>query len=340
MVACQLPKLNVRVRFPLPAPASPRNRSSYSAATAGRLVAASSRVSKSTASPTPTIGDMSGATSMAPMFAVMGAALAQVHFYVDPPRVGLVNIGEEAGKGRRIAVLGDMLELGTEETALHEGLAALPTLAAADVVHCVGPRMKALWALLRARERSPWDGAVVREIEQRGMALTPKGRSLYDRLLQQVRDQVPDAAANVDEYYRQLQQGFTLFPDDLTGIWQQGLGYFRYRAVSGPSQALRADWQWLIDYAHVRLIPLTYEDFLPVSAAGIFQSNLDQRETQQIVRSPNQQAFEQALGCAVVSEFEFYAQIQSDSISQCLQQLGFERDITHRLMRQLEEITA
>jgi len=33
-------------------------------------------------------------------FAVMGAALAQVHFYVDPPRVGLVNIGEEAGKGR------------------------------------------------------------------------------------------------------------------------------------------------------------------------------------------------------------------------------------------------
>ena len=49
---------------------------------------------------------------------------------------------------------------------------------------------------------------------------------------------------------------------------------------------------------------------------------------------------EQALGCAVVSEFEFYAQIQSDSISQCLQQLGFERDITHRLMRQLEEITA
>ena len=33
-------------------------------------------------------------------FAVMGAALAQVHFYVDPPRVGLVNIGGEDGKGR------------------------------------------------------------------------------------------------------------------------------------------------------------------------------------------------------------------------------------------------
>ena len=177
------------------------------------------------------------------------------------------------------------------------------------------------------------------EIEQRGMALTPKGRGLYDRLLMQVRDQVPDAISNVDEYYRQLQQCFTRFPDDLTGIWQQGLGYFRYRAVSGPSQALRADWQWLIDNAHVRLIPITYEDFLPVSAAGIFQSNLDQRETQQIVRSPNQQAFEQALGCEVVSEFEFYAQIQADSITQCLQQLGFDRDVAGQLMLQLEEMT-
>ena len=35
-------------------------------------------------------------------FAVMGGALAQSHFAVDPPRVGLVNIGEEEGKGRDI----------------------------------------------------------------------------------------------------------------------------------------------------------------------------------------------------------------------------------------------
>jgi glycerol-3-phosphate acyltransferase PlsX len=33
-------------------------------------------------------------------FAVMGAALAQIHYHVDPPRVGLINIGEEPGKGR------------------------------------------------------------------------------------------------------------------------------------------------------------------------------------------------------------------------------------------------
>ena len=33
-------------------------------------------------------------------FAIMGSALAQIHYHVDPPRVGLINIGEEKGKGR------------------------------------------------------------------------------------------------------------------------------------------------------------------------------------------------------------------------------------------------
>ena len=33
-------------------------------------------------------------------FAIMGSALAQIHYHVDPPRVGLINIGEERGKGR------------------------------------------------------------------------------------------------------------------------------------------------------------------------------------------------------------------------------------------------
>jgi glycerol-3-phosphate acyltransferase PlsX len=33
-------------------------------------------------------------------FAVMGAALAQIHYRADVPRVGLINIGEEPGKGR------------------------------------------------------------------------------------------------------------------------------------------------------------------------------------------------------------------------------------------------
>ncbi|MDJ0832444.1 MAG: VOC family protein [Gammaproteobacteria bacterium] len=162
------------------------------------------------------------------------------------------------------------------------------------------------------------------EIEQRGMALTPKGRDLYDQLLQQVRQEVVDPVADVDTYYRQLDKAFAQFPDDLQQIWQQQLGYFRYRAATDTAVPLTADWNWLLDNGHVHLLPITYEDFLPVSAAGIFHSNLQEQPSQQVTRSPNQAAFEQALGCPVISEFEFYAQIQARSIEQCLQQLGFD----------------
>ncbi|MFB9149443.1 UDP-N-acetylmuramoyl-tripeptide--D-alanyl-D-alanine ligase [Roseovarius ramblicola] len=51
-------------------------------------------------------------------------------------------------RGRRIAILGDMLELGPTEAALHAALADLPAMQAVDEVHCVGPRMRALWEAL------------------------------------------------------------------------------------------------------------------------------------------------------------------------------------------------
>lgn len=59
-------------------------------------------------------------------------------------------------RGRRIAVLGDMLELGRDEIALHEALARLEPFAAIDVVHCVGLRMRALWATLPAERQGVW----------------------------------------------------------------------------------------------------------------------------------------------------------------------------------------
>ncbi len=50
--------------------------------------------------------------------------------------------------GRRIAVLGDMLELGPKGAALHRGLAE-PVLAnAVDLVFCCGPLMRKLWQAL------------------------------------------------------------------------------------------------------------------------------------------------------------------------------------------------
>jgi len=56
-------------------------------------------------------------------------------------------------RGRRIAVLGDMLELGPRGRALHRGLLE-PVLAnGVDLVFCCGPLMRALWQALPASRR-------------------------------------------------------------------------------------------------------------------------------------------------------------------------------------------
>ncbi|WP_322865402.1 UDP-N-acetylmuramoyl-tripeptide--D-alanyl-D-alanine ligase [Aquicoccus sp. G2-2] len=62
----------------------------------------------------------------------------------------------DARRGRRIAILGDMLELGPSEAADHAGLATLPFLENLSVVHCVGPRMRALHDALRPEQRGEW----------------------------------------------------------------------------------------------------------------------------------------------------------------------------------------
>lgn len=59
-------------------------------------------------------------------------------------------------RGRRIAILGDMLELGPDEAQLHADLAYLPAMQKIELVHCVGPRMKALYAALDELNRGQW----------------------------------------------------------------------------------------------------------------------------------------------------------------------------------------
>jgi UDP-N-acetylmuramoyl-tripeptide--D-alanyl-D-alanine ligase len=76
------------------------------------------------------------------------------------------------GQGRRIAVLGDMLELGAGEMSLHAALADHPAMGQLDLVHCVGPRMRALWAALPRAKRGEW--------VESAAELAPRARSLID----------------------------------------------------------------------------------------------------------------------------------------------------------------
>jgi uncharacterized glyoxalase superfamily metalloenzyme YdcJ len=173
------------------------------------------------------------------------------------------------------------------------------------------------------------------EVEQRGMALTPKGRALYDSLLNKVREEVADVHNQVELYYKKLEAIFDDFPDDLEQLRVQGLGYFIYQAREGAIADLDSSLQALIDVGMLRYTPITYEDFLPVSAAGIFKSNLGDNAAQDIQRSPNQQDFEQALGCPVINEFEVYQRIQTDSLRHALHQLRLEENQRELLVQQL-----
>lgn len=160
------------------------------------------------------------------------------------------------------------------------------------------------------------------EIEQRGVALTPKGRALYDRLLDEARGRIRPAAdgSNAAEYEAALADTFKAFPDDWNGVRTAGLGYFRYsltdkgRAVTGG----RPDIESAIAEGLVQFDPIVYEDFLPVSAAGIFQSNLGDDAAQEFSASPNQLMFERDLGTSVLDEFAHYAELERSSIESCL----------------------
>jgi len=59
-------------------------------------------------------------------------------------------------KGRRVAILGDMLELGPDASRDHASVAGLPHVSEIDILHCSGPRMRALWEALPERKRGRW----------------------------------------------------------------------------------------------------------------------------------------------------------------------------------------
>ncbi|PXW70922.1 UDP-N-acetylmuramoyl-tripeptide--D-alanyl-D-alanine ligase [Loktanella sp. PT4BL] len=59
-------------------------------------------------------------------------------------------------KGRRVAILGDMLELGTAEVAMHRDMAQNEHLKSLDLIHCAGPLMRHLWEALPEEQRGRW----------------------------------------------------------------------------------------------------------------------------------------------------------------------------------------
>lgn len=168
------------------------------------------------------------------------------------------------------------------------------------------------------------------EIEQRGVALTAQGRKLYDELLESARRDIQLDAADLNavNYEAALSERFRSFPDDWVELRSRGLAFFRYSATaaglaSNRHNALQSTVDELIARGFLRFDPIVYEDFLPVSAAGIFQSNLGTTEQKNYTAQSNLAQFEAALGIPVQDELELYAQAERASLERALEQLGF-----------------
>ncbi len=167
------------------------------------------------------------------------------------------------------------------------------------------------------------------EIEQRGVALTDKGRALYDKLLSKTRQAIGGSptAENAEEYYALLAENFKEFPDDYLEMQQQDLAFYHYfttdKIAPKGKTYTKADVNQLLADGYLHIEPMVYEDFLPVSAAGIFASNLGTDDAKREYEgSSNQDLFEKDLGAPVNDLVQWYTDMQNRSIEQCLEKLN------------------
>jgi uncharacterized glyoxalase superfamily metalloenzyme YdcJ len=89
--------------------------------------------------------------------------------------------------------------------------------------------------------------------------------------------------------------------------------------IQRPSEI--TDVTAMVENGILEFTPVTYEDFLPASAAGIFYSNLRPGYEDHRSASSDREAFEMALGCAVNDEFNCYSNIEQSSLQKCFDYL-------------------
>lgn len=155
------------------------------------------------------------------------------------------------------------------------------------------------------------------EVEQRGIALTPAGRELYDRMVAEADRRMAETGDTRMDAARTVWQ--ENLPGTEAGMLEQGLGYFTFELVENPGEigeAIRL--RDLLADGTVRAIPIVYEDFLPRSAAGIFQSNLTGKGTKDTAQEGvdyNQETLSAIIGRPIFDAYELYQSQVDDSLA-------------------------
>lgn len=170
------------------------------------------------------------------------------------------------------------------------------------------------------------------EIESRGAAVTPKGLRWYQERLAAFNEseerQILDKKRSCKETYQdRLRNFFKDYPDTAEELRAQGLAYFRFSVACMPSSEEltgAAKVESLLRRGAIKYEPITYEDFLPTSAAGIFSSNLHlgddaparsgSSETTAAPPAENQRRFERDVGIEIQDTFEIYEAMEQRTV--------------------------
>lgn len=169
------------------------------------------------------------------------------------------------------------------------------------------------------------------EIEERGAAVTPAGRRLYDELLDEAMVKAAQSSRDLtaQEFDDLVEEIFTKYPDNWDELRRRKLVYYTFQVTPKGLEAYLPQEKYTLEKLTqdglIETFPMTYEDFLPLSAAGIFQSNLGSSSPRQGGEAcPDIEAMEEALGETLSDADDLYRDVQDKSLRKCAVRLGVE----------------
>jgi uncharacterized glyoxalase superfamily metalloenzyme YdcJ len=169
------------------------------------------------------------------------------------------------------------------------------------------------------------------EVEARGIALTPRGRRLYDQLVGEVDQRLAQASCRTRQEVA-ADVWTAGLPDSEAELARQDLAFFTFHPVERIADGTEPPRHlagllaggWLVAE------PIVYEDFLPRSAAGIFASNLSGRGEMDAAQGGAHRDADwlsEAIGRPIRVPEEVYAEQRAVSLTRAAAVLGVVGDI-------------